>query len=133
MAESTPGLTRNLTAFGAALARHLGTRLELFSLESREAGAQWASLALLLGAAALCIAIGYLFLCLGAVFLVGTALGGGNAWAWVCAGTGLLHAAGAAFLGRKIRTISSRPIFEATMAEFRKDSVWLSQTPEKKS
>ena len=49
MAESTPGLTQNLTAFGAALARHLGTRLELFSLESREAGAQWAAMALLLG------------------------------------------------------------------------------------
>ncbi|MEY5009903.1 MAG: hypothetical protein RLZZ253_1042 [Verrucomicrobiota bacterium] len=133
MAESTPGLTQNLTAFGAALARHLGTRLELFSLESREAGAQWAALALLLGATALCIAIGYLFLCLAAVFLVGTALGGGTAWAWVCGGTGLLHGAGAAFLGRKIRALSARPIFEATMAEFRKDSVWLSQTPEKRN
>lgn len=127
---ATQGLTPHLLAFGAALARHLGARLELLTLESREAGAQWTALALLLAAAGLLVAIGYLFVCLAAVFLIGSALGGGPAWAWVCLGTGLLHAAGAALLARKIRSLSNRPLFEATLQEFRKDSEWLSQNPD---
>jgi uncharacterized membrane protein YqjE len=130
MPDSAQGLSSNLLAFVSTLARHLGARLELFALESREAGAQGASVALLLAGTALCIAIGYLFLCLAAVFLIGLAFGGGNAWAWVCGATGILHVAGAAFLARKIRSLASRPLFEATLAELRKDSEWLSQNPE---
>jgi uncharacterized membrane protein YqjE len=132
--QGTPpqaGLAAHLVALASALACYLAGRLELLSIEGREAGAQWATLALLLAATALLVAVGYLFVCLALVFLIAWALGGGHAWAGVCAATGLLHGAAAFLITRRIKSLAAQPVFPVTLEEFRKDTAWLNQTPAK--
>jgi uncharacterized membrane protein YqjE len=124
-AAEAGGLWDHATTLVAAKLAYFKARLELAGIEAREAGVHFGIIAGLAVVALVMLVFGYFFLVLAAVFLIGWALGGGNAWAWVLLGAALLHLAGTAALLLVAKIKLGRPTFEATLDEFRKDKAWL--------
>ena len=119
------GLFSHAAALFSAKLVYLRARLELAGLEGREAAAHVAVLvALAMGALVVAI-FGYLFFVIAAVFLIAWALGGGNAWIWVTLGAAFMHFIAAAALAIVAKVKLSRPLFAATLDEFKKDQEWL--------
>lgn len=113
-----------LELLGATLA-YFQARFALASLEGREvAGHYLKALGLLLGGIVV-IVFGYFFLCFAAVFAIATAFGGGTAWIWVTFAAAVLHLLIGAGLIIKVRSLIHRPVFAATLEEFKKDQAWL--------
>jgi uncharacterized membrane protein YqjE len=124
-AAEAAGIWGHLTALLGAKLAYLRARLALAGIESREAAVHYGLLlGLALGGVVL-VVFGYFFFVLAAVFAVAWMCGGGNAWIWVLLGAAVLHvvAAGGLFLAVKMRL--ARPVFTATLDEFRKDQAWL--------
>jgi uncharacterized membrane protein YqjE len=122
--ESAGFFAHALELLGAAL-RYFQARFALASLEGREAaGHYFKALGLLLGGIVV-IVFGYFFLCLGGVFAIATAFGGGNAWIWVTLAAAVIHFLIGGGLVIKVRSLISRPVFAATLEEFKKDQAWL--------
>lgn len=129
-AAEAEGLWGHLSGLLGAKLAYWRARAELAGIEGREAAVQY-GLALGLAVGALVLVIfGYFFLVLGVVFAIAWACGGGNAWIWVLLGAALLHVIAAGGLLLVVRMKISRPVFTATMDEFRKDQAWLT-TPAK--
>jgi uncharacterized membrane protein YqjE len=123
-AESAGIFAHALNLLGAALA-YLQARFQLASLEGREAGGHYLkTLGLLLGGIVI-VVFGYFFLCLAGVFAIATAFGGGAAWIWVTLAAAVLHILVGAGLMFKVRSLVYRPVFTATLEEFKKDQAWL--------
>lgn len=125
--RGTQGVAAQLREFLAACAQYASARLHLASLEGREAAAHGFKLLLLAGAAIILVAFGWLFLCLGAVFLLSKAFGGPNPWLWSA-----LAMAGAHFLGVVLLLLGMKakletPLFPMTTGELKKDQEWLDQ------
>lgn len=134
MAEPTPERTKSaekagffdhaLDLLGAALA-YFQARFALASLEGREAAGHYLkALGLLLGGIVV-VVFGYFFLCLAIAFAIAAAFGGGNAWIWVTLGGAVLHLLIGAGLLWWVRSLIYRPVFAATLEEFKKDQAWL--------
>lgn len=127
-ASETPasaGLFAQLAALLSAKLAYLRVRLELLGIESKEALANGAIILALVAGALVVVVFGYLFLVIALVFLIAWALGGGNAWIWVMLGAGVLHVLGAVALVFLAKMRFSRPMFPATIDEFKKDQQWL--------
>jgi uncharacterized membrane protein YqjE len=124
-AESAGIFTHALNLLGAALA-YLQARFQLASLEGREAGGHYLkTLGLLLGGIVI-VVFGYFFLCFAGVFAIAMAFGGGpTAWIWVTLAAAVLHILAGAGLMFKVRSLVHRPVFTATLEEFKKDQAWL--------
>lgn len=119
------GLFSHAAALLSAKLVYLRARLELAGLEGKEAAAHVAVLvALAIGALVVAI-FGYLFFVIAAVFLIAWAVGGGNAWIWVTLGAAFMHFIAAAALAIVAKVKLSRPLFAATLDEFKKDQEWL--------
>lgn len=124
--EQTPdkeGWIDYLRALAASVAAYLAARLQLAGMESREAAGHYLKILVLLAAAFLGIVFGYAFLCLSGVFILHRLLK--IDWIWILLGVALLHlaAAAAALLVAKMKL--PKPVFTATIAEFKKDQTWL--------
>jgi len=124
-AERGAGAVANALELLASAWRYLGARLELAGMEGREAAAVYLKSLGLLIAGLVVVVFGYLFFCLGAVFAVATALGGGSAWIWVMLAMAVLHFAAGGLLLWKVRTLVQQPVFGTTIEEFRRDHTWL--------
>ena len=119
------GIVRQaLTLLASALA-YFRARLELASIEGREAGTHWLKIVALLVAGLIALIFGYFFLCLGAVFLIALLCGGGNAWIWITLALGVLHLAAGAGIFLFVKSKAAMPVFPATLEEFKKDQQWL--------
>jgi uncharacterized membrane protein YqjE len=122
--ESAGIFAHALDLLGAALA-YFQARFELASLEGREAAGHYLkTVGILLGGIVL-VVFGYFFLCFAVVFAIATAFGNGNAWIWVTLAAAVLHLLIGAGLVFKVRSLIHRPVFAATLEEFKKDRTWL--------
>jgi uncharacterized membrane protein YqjE len=119
------GFFRHLTALLGAKLAYLRARLHLAGLEGREAAIHYGIIiALAIGALVVAV-LGYLFFVIAVVFLIAWACGGGNAWIWVTLGVAVVHFIGTAALLFSAKVKLSRPMFAATLDEFKKDQEWL--------
>jgi len=122
--ESAGIFAHALDLLGAALA-YFQARFALASLEGREAAGHYLkALGLLLGGVVI-IVFGYFFLCFAGVFAIATAFGGGTAWIWVTLAAALFHLGGGIALLWMVYSLVQRPVFAATLEEFKKDQTWL--------
>lgn len=121
------GLLEHLSEFSAAGLEYLQARLALAGIEGKEALLHFGIIVGLLAAAVSVIVFGYLFLCIAVTVLLADALH--ISPGWVILGLAVLHflVAGGAVLFAIMKL--KRPVFEATLAEFKKDQQWLSPKP----
>ena len=110
---------------------YVRARMELAGLEGKEALTRLGGM-LLLAAVAITLTIaGFLLLCMALVFGIAHLVGGGNAWIWVAAIMGCALLIGAWMLLYWARGWLGKPMFVATLEEFRKDDAWLKSTAER--
>lgn len=129
-AAEAEGLWGHLAGLLGAKLAYWRARAELAGIEGREAAVHYGlALGLALGGIVLLV-FSYVFLVLAAVFALAWMCGGGNAWIWVLLGAAVLHLVAAGGLFLAVRMKIGRPVFPATLDEFRKDQAWLT-TPAK--
>ena len=116
------GLSSHLAGMLASLAGYFRARLELAGMEGKEAAALWVKAIIFLVAALGLLAFGYAFLWIGLIALAASLAQ--LPWAWCVLGAALLHLLGAAGLGFFITVLWKKPVFPATLEEFRKDQEW---------
>ncbi len=118
-----PGLFDSLSSLLASFVGYVQARLELLGLESRAAAHNYLRVLALAFVAVLALALGYIFVVLGLVFLVH----GWTGWSWpaVTAIFGAAHLLVVVICAGMIKNRVSRPAFTETMAELRKDRTWL--------
>jgi uncharacterized membrane protein YqjE len=120
-----PGLITGSVQLLRSAWAYLRSRSELALIEGKEAGVTWlTALALVLGSLFI-IVFGYFFLIFAIVFAIAAAMESEHAWIWVTLGAALLHFAGAAVLLLKVKGLVSKPVFQATLEEFKRDQEWL--------
>ena len=107
---------------------YLRARFQLAGMEGKEAAVHYAIIVALAIGALIVAVFGYLFLVIGAVFLLAWMIGGENVWIWVMLGAAGLHLVGALALALIAKSMLARPMFAATLGEFKKDQEWL-KTP----
>jgi len=125
--DGTTGVADGTRSFLAACAQYCSARLRLVSLEGREAAAHGFKLLILVGAAIVLGAFGWLFVCLAAVFLLAKAFGGANGWVWAALIMAGLHFAGVVALLLALKSKLGTPLFPITTNELKKDQEWLDQ------
>ena len=117
------GLFDSLGSLVASFTGYLQARLELLGLESRAAARNYLRVLILAFVAVLALAIGYILVVLGLVFLVH----GWTGWSWpalttVFGGAHLLFVAVCALI---IKRRVGIPAFTESLSELRKDRTWL--------
>ena len=125
--SGTTGVVGRARTFLAACAQYASARLRLASIEGREAAAHGFKLLMVVGAAIVFGAFGWLFACLAAVFLLAKAFGGANGWVWAAFIMAGLHFAGVVALALVLKSRLGTSLFPMTTAELRKDQEWLDQ------
>jgi uncharacterized membrane protein YqjE len=125
--NGTTGMAGRARTFLASCAQYASARLRLGAIEGREAVAHGFKLLLIVGAAVVLGAFGWLFVCLGAVFLLAKAFGGANGWVWAALIMAALHLGGVVALGLALRSKLHKTLFPITTAELKKDQEWLDQ------
>ena len=127
-AARQPGLFDSLASLLGSFSGYVGARLELLGIESRAAARNYLRVLILGVVAVLALALGYIFVVLGLVFLVH----GWTGWSWpaLTAAFGGAHLLIVVVCALSIKTRVSVPAFTETIAELRKDRTWLkSETP----
>lgn len=117
------GLINHLRAFAASALAYAQARLQLAGLEWKEAASHYFKILLLLLAGLFGLVFGYVFFCIAAVFLVAHLFH--VPWIWILLAAGAVHLALAGVAGWIVRVKFARPIFNATISEFKKDQAWL--------
>lgn len=117
------GLSAHLLDLLASLAAYFRARLELAGLEGKEALGVLAKAGALLGGGCLVLCFGYAFLWVGAVALLSRL--SAVHWGWWVLGAGVLHLLLAAGCVAVAAARWKKPLFPATLEEFRKDEQWL--------
>ncbi|HMJ05604.1 MAG TPA: phage holin family protein [Chthoniobacterales bacterium] len=123
------GLLHNLVALANSLAGFFASRVELFARESKGALLHLLLLAGAVVAALVLLVSGYIFLIVSAIF--GIAHAAGVWWIWIALAAAGLHfvlALGCLLLARKQLT---KPMFEASKAELKRDREWLKNVDKK--
>jgi uncharacterized membrane protein YqjE len=120
------GIVRQGQLLLAAILSYFRARLELAGIEGREAGTHWFKLVALLVAGLVALVFGWLFLCLGAVFLIALFCGE-NGWIWITLVMAALHLGGGVGLLWAVKSMIAHPVFAATLEEFKKDQEWLKE------
>ena len=118
-----PGLFDSLSSLLASFAGYVQARLELLGLESRAAAHNYLRVLALAFVAVLALALGYIFVVLGLIFLVH----GWTGWSWpaLAAVFGGAHLLIVVICALMIKSRVSVPAFTETIAELRKDRTWL--------
>ena len=125
------GLSAALRGMTVAGLSYLRARMELAGMEGKEAFARLGGVLLLAVLAGTLTIAGFLLLCVAVVFGVALLVGGGNAWIWIAAVMGLALLAGAWALLYWAKGWLGKPMFAATLEEFRKDDTWLRSRAER--
>jgi uncharacterized membrane protein YqjE len=129
-AQPDDGLIEHLRRLVASFAAYASARLQLAGLESKEASWHYLKALIWLFAAVLACMFGYIFACVGCVFIIHTWLG--ISWIWILLAAGIVHLVFAAIAIFIVRAMISAPMFTATITEFKKDQSWLNtQNPTK--
>jgi len=121
------GLIENLRSLAAWFSAYIGARLQLAGLESKEASWHYLKILLWLFAGLFGVTFGYIFLCIACVFIISVLLN--VSWMWISLGAAILHLVLAAIAILVARSQLTKPMFGATIAEFKKDQTWLN-TPD---
>ena len=124
-ATAAPGLFDSLSSLLSSFAGYVQARLELLGLESRAAARNYLWVLALAFVAVLALALGYIFVVLGLIFLVH----GWTGWSWpaLAALFGGAHLLVVFICAIMIKNRVNLPVFTETMAEMRKDRTWLDQ------
>jgi uncharacterized membrane protein YqjE len=117
------GLLQNLLALASALVEFFESRFALAAEESKTAAVHLLILVGCLVFAVLLSALGYVFLITGVV--VGLAHLFGISWPWIALAAAVLHFIIALVLLLIARTQITKPFFQVTLAELKKDREWL--------
>ena len=126
-----PGLPESIRLALASAMGYLYARLELLSLEAKDAGGNYLKLAIVLVCALVFMLLGLLFLVMSAVYAVAALFS--FRWGWVFLGFGVISLALVVALALIARARFKVASFPATIAEFKKDKEWLSQTKSPRS
>ena len=121
-----PGLPESFRLLLASAAGYAHARFQLVGLEFKDAALSYVKIIILLVAAVIFLVFGYIFFVLAAAFLV-TLLFHWQ-WVWVTLGFGVAHLAITAICLLLAKSHFSTASFPETIAEFKKDKEWLSQT-----
>ena len=125
------GLSGPLREFAIAGLSYVRARMELAGIEGKDALTRLGGMLLLAAVAVTLTVAGFLLLCMALVFWVAFLVGGGNAWIWVAAILGCALLSGAWMLLYLAKGWLLKPMFSATLEEFRKDDAWLKSTAER--
>jgi uncharacterized membrane protein YqjE len=118
------GVTRQLKSFFSAAAKYIAARFKLAAAEGKEASAHALKLLLMGIAAVFVAAMGWIFICLAAVFLMAKVLGE-NGWLWASLIMAALHFAAALVIAKVLKAKSAEPMFPLTTEEFKKEQEWM--------
>lgn len=118
-----PGLFDSLVSLVGSFSGYAQARFELLGLESRAAARNYLQVLILAFVAVLALALGYIFVVLGMVFLIQTWTG----WSWpaLTAAFGGAHLLIVVICGLTIKGRVGVPAFTETLSELRKDRTWL--------
>jgi uncharacterized membrane protein YqjE len=125
------GLAAPLREMAIAGLSYLRARMELAGIEGKESLTRLGGMLLLAALAITLTVSGFLLLCMALVFGIAHLMGGGNAWIWIAAIMGCVLLGGAWMLLHWARGWLGKPMFAATLEEFRKDDAWLRSTAER--
>ena len=121
-----PGLPESIRLLIASALGYFSARFELFSLEAKDAAANYVKIVILLVVAVATMLFGMVFFMCAFVYTV-AALTGWH-WGWVFFGFGFFSLLVTLFCALVAKHRFSVGSFASTMAELKKDKEWLSQT-----
>lgn len=124
--SAVPTLAESLRLLLASAVSYLHARLELFSLEAKDAAGNYVKIVFLLVCAMLGLLTGFVFLVAAFVYLLAWLFWWH--WGWVFFGLGFGMLAFAVISALIAKSRFGAASFPATMAELKKDKEWLSQT-----
>ena len=125
--SASRGLVAELLSLVGSVGRHVQSLGALAGEEAREAGALYLRLAVMLFAAILFAAFGYVLVLLFLAFLIATIFH--VAWIWILLGFSLLHLLGAFLCASHVKNHWQTPVFSATTTEIRRDLDSLKSQP----
>lgn len=117
-AQKSGAVAEVLRLFGSCM-RHLQALAGLAAEEGRDAVALYVRLAIMLGAALVLGAFGYIFVLLTIAFAVEMLFG--LSWVWILLALAVLHLLVAFLCALHVRTHFRTPVFRSTAEEIRKD------------
>lgn len=123
------GLIHNLVSLASSLAGFFESRVGLFARESKGALVHLLLIAGAVVAALVLLVLGYIFLVVSVIF--GIAHAAAVSWIWIAlaaAGVHFLLVIGCVFFARAQLT---KPMFEASTAELKRDREWLKSVDKK--
>ena len=121
-----PGLPESLRMLIASALGYFSARFELFSLEAKDAAANYVKIVILLVVAVTTLLTGLVFFLCAFLYLV--AWLAYWHWGWVFFGFGFLSLVITIFCALVAKHRFGTENFATTMAELKKDKEWLSQT-----
>ena len=121
-----PNLSESIRLMLASAVSYLHARLELFSLEAKDAAGNYVKIVFLLVCALLGLISGFVFMLAAFVTLIAWLCHWH--WGWVFFGFGFLMLGFAVVSALIAKSRFSKASFPATAAELKKDKEWLSQT-----
>jgi uncharacterized membrane protein YqjE len=124
------GLLNNLLSLVNTLAGFFESRIGLVARESKRALVHLLFLAASVIGALVLLASGYVFLIVSVIF--GIAHAAGVSWVWIALAVAVLHFVLAVACGLVAKAQLTKPMFEASVAELKKDREWL-KTLDKKT
>ena len=117
------GLLHNLVSLANSLAGFFESRIGLFARESKSALLHLLLLAGAVMAALILIISGYIFLIVSVIF--GIAYAAGVSWVWIALAAAGLHFVLAIGCGLFAKSQLTKPMFESSMEELKRDREWL--------
>jgi len=117
------GLINNLMSLANSLAGFFESRVHLFARESKGAFVHLLLLAGAVMAALVLLVSGYIFLIVSAIF--GIAHATGISWIWITLSAAGLHFVLALGCGLFARSRLTKPMFQVSVAELKRDREWL--------
>ncbi len=123
------GLLHNLVSLAGALAVFFESRFGLFARESKGALLHFLLLAGAVVAAIVLLVVGFIFLLVSAIF--GVAQATGISWIWIALAAAGLNFVLALACGLYAKSQLTKPMYEASVAELKKDGEWLKSISQK--
>ncbi len=124
--SDVPGLPESIRLLLASAAGYLSARFQLAGLEAKDVALSYVKIILLLITAVIFMVFGYVFFVIAAAYLVHYLFSWN--WGWVILGFGVAHLAVTVICLLLAKSHFSTASFPETIAEFKKDKEWLSQT-----
>ena len=120
------GVIRQVRSFFIVAGQYVAARLRLVRVEGKEAGAHLVKILVLIAAAMVLAAFGWLFLCLGVASRLAEAFSN-HGWLWASLIVAAAHFALVFVLVAVLKRKAETPLFPLTTEELKKDQEWLEQ------